>query len=53
MKTSKLTLKDTFVIAYPFSNQSSGYCTISNLKKHEFVGSWLLEPSDRPIDKGL
>ena len=45
--------KDTFIIVYPFSNQSNGYCTISNLKKHEFVGSWLLEPSDKPLDKGL
>ena len=50
---SEVQNKDTFVIVYPFANQSSGYCTISNLKKHEFVGSWLLEPSDRPIDKGL
>ena len=44
---------DSFTIIYPFSGVTSGYCTISNLKKHEYVRSWLLEPSDQPIGEGL
>jgi hypothetical protein len=44
---------DSFVVIYPFSNLTSGYCTISNLKKHEFVGAWLNEPNDKPIGEGL
>jgi hypothetical protein len=45
--------KDNFVVIYPFSNTSSGYCTVSNLKTHEFVGAWLLEPNDRPVGDDL
>ena len=45
--------KDSFVVVYPFSNTTIGYCTVSNLKPHEFVGSWLLEPSDRPVGDDL
>jgi hypothetical protein len=45
--------KDTFTVVYPFSEVTSGYCTVSNLKEHEYVGSWLLEPSDRPIGDEL
>ena len=44
---------DNFDVVYPFSNNTSGYCTVSNLKKHEYVGAWLLEPSDRPVGRGL
>ena len=44
---------DTFEIVYPYSNITSGYCTVDNLKKHEYVGAWLLEPNDKPIGKGL
>ena len=44
---------DSFVVIYPFSNLTSGYCTISNLKKHDFVSSWLLEPNDKPVGSGL
>ena len=44
---------DSFVVIYPFSNLTSGYCTISNLKKHDYVGAWLLEPNDKPIGEGL
>jgi hypothetical protein len=44
---------DNFVVIYPFSSQTSGYCTISNLKKHDYVGAWLLEPNDKPIGEGL
>jgi hypothetical protein len=45
--------KDTFVVVYPFSGTTSGYCTVSNLKEHEFVGAWLLEPSDKPTGDEL
>ena len=44
---------DSFVVIYPFSNLTSGYCTISNLKKHDYVGAWLNEPNDKPIGEGL
>ena len=44
---------DSFVVIYPFSNLTSGYCTISNLKKHDYVGAWLKEPNDKPIGEGL
>jgi hypothetical protein len=45
--------KDTFVVVYPFSDTSSGYCTVGNLKEHEYVGTWLLEPSDKPTGDEL
>lgn len=45
--------KDTFVIVYPFSNTTAGYCTVSNLTPHEYVNTWLLEPSDQPVGTGL
>jgi hypothetical protein len=45
--------KDSFTIVYPYSNTTSGYCTVSNLKEHEFVGAWLLEPSDKPVGDDL
>ena len=45
--------KDNFVVVYPFSNATGGYCTVSNLKEHEFVGAWLLEPSDKPVGDDL
>ena len=44
---------DSFVVIYPFNNLTSGYCTISNLRKHDYVGAWLNEPSDKPIGEGL
>lgn len=45
--------KDTFTVVYPFTETTSGYCTVSNLREHDFVGSWLLEPSDKPIGDEL
>jgi hypothetical protein len=45
--------KDTFTIVYPFADTTSGYCTVSNLKPHEYVNTWLLEPSDQPVGTGL
>ena len=38
---------------YPFSLTTSGYVTVSNVKRHEYVDAWLLEPNDKPIGKGL
>lgn len=45
--------KDTFTVVYPFTDTTSGYCTVSNLKPHEYVNTWLLEPSDQPVGTGL
>lgn len=45
--------KDTFTVVYPFADTTSGYCTVSNLKPHEYVNTWLLEPSDQPVEAGL
>ncbi len=42
-----------FIVVYPFDDTTSGYCTVSNLKEHEYVGSWLLEPNDKPIGDEL
>lgn len=44
---------DQFTVVYPFSGTTGGYCTVSNLKEHEYVGSWLLEPSDKPVGDSL
>ena len=44
---------NSFTVVYPFTQTTGGYVTIENLKKHEYVGAWLLEPSDKPIGKGL
>jgi hypothetical protein len=44
---------NSFTVIYPFSESASGYCSVSNLKKHDYVRSWLLEPSDKPIGDGL
>ena len=45
--------KNSFTVVYPFTQTTGGYVTVENLKKHEYVGAWLLEPSDKPIGKGL
>ena len=44
---------DSFVVVYPFTENTSGYVTVENVKKHEYIGAWLLEPNDKPIGKGL
>lgn len=44
---------NTFKIVYPFSNATNGYCSISNLKRHQFIDAWLLEPSDKPAGEDL
>ena len=45
--------KDTFIVVYPFSTSTGGYVTVSNLREHDFVESWILEPSDKPIGNAL
>lgn len=45
--------KDQFVIVYPFSEVTAGYCTVSNLREHEYVRDWLLEPNDKPVGDEL
>lgn len=44
---------NSFKIIYPFSGTATGYCTISNLKRHQFIDAWLLEPSDKPVGDDL
>ena len=44
---------NTFKIVYPFSNVTNGYCSLTNIRRHQFVDSWLLEPSDKPAGDGL
>jgi len=44
---------NNFVIAYPYAQTTTGYCSINNIREHEFVGSWLLEPSDKPAGDDL
>jgi hypothetical protein len=44
---------NNFVIIYPFTQTTSGYCQVQNLKNHEYVGAWLLEPTDQPIGDAL
>ena len=44
---------NSFTVVYPFTQTTGGYVTVENLKKHEYVEAWLLEPSDKPIGKGL
>jgi hypothetical protein len=45
--------KNTLVIVYPYSNTTSGYCTVGNLREHEYVYTWLLEPNDKPAGDEL
>ena len=45
--------KDAFTVVYPFSETTGGYCTVNNLRDHEYVGAWLLEPNDRPVGDEL
>lgn len=45
---SQVLTPNSFTIVYPFSQTTSGYCTVENLKIHEYVGTWLLEPNDAP-----
>jgi len=44
---------NNFNIVYPYSGSAKGYCDISNVKRHQFIDAWLLEPSDKPVGDGL
>ena len=39
---------NNFVIVYPYSQTTSGYCTVTNITEHKYMETWLLEPSDHP-----
>ena len=43
---------NNFNIVYPFSGTTNGYCDIQNLRRHQFVESWINEPSDKPVGDG-
>ena len=45
--------ENTIVIVYPFSGTTQGDCTVSNLKIHDYVDTWLLEPIDQPAGNAL
>ena len=45
--------QNIFKIVYPYSNVTNGYCSISNVRRHQFIDAWLLEPSDKPVGDGL
>lgn len=38
-----------FIIVYPYSQTTSGYCVVENLKEHDYVKTWILEPTDHPV----
>lgn len=40
---------NNFIIVYPFSQITSGYCTLNNLKEHDYVRTWINEPTDHPV----
>ena len=44
---------NSFNIVYPFSGSANGYCSVSNIRRHTFVDSWLYEPSDKPVGDDL
>lgn len=44
---------NTFKIVYPFSGTTNGYCNIENIRRHQFIDAWLLEPNDKPAGDSL
>jgi hypothetical protein len=40
---------NNFIIIYPTNQTASGTCQVHNLKPHEYINTWLLEPNDPPI----
>jgi len=44
---------NNFVIIYPFSQTTDGYCLVTNLKPHEYINTWLLEPNDPPAGESV
>ena len=43
---------NSFVIVYPYSQTTSGYCAVTNITEHDHVKQWLLEPTDHPAGDG-
>jgi len=44
---------DNFLVIAPVNLTTSGYCTVNNLKNHEYVKAWLYEPNDQPVGAAL
>lgn len=44
---------NSFLVVSPIALTTSGYCVVRNIRNHEYVGAWLLEPSDQPIGDAL
>ena len=40
---------NNFIIIYPTNQTASGTCQVHNLKPHEYINTWLLEPNDPPV----
>ena len=38
-----------FIIVYSYSQTTSGYCSVENLREHDYVKTWILEPTDHPV----
>ena len=43
---------NSFVIVYPYSQTTSGYCSVTNITEHDYIKQWLLEPTDHPTGDG-
>ena len=50
---SQVINKNEFIIIYPINITTAGYCRVSNLKRHEYMNTWLIEPNDQPIGDAL
>jgi hypothetical protein len=50
---SQVVNPNSFKIVYPFSGTAVGYCEIENLKRHQFIETWLFEPNDKPTGDAL
>ena len=50
-----LYLMQTPLLSFILSRRAAilGYCVVKSLKKHEYVGAWLREPSDQPLGIAL
>jgi hypothetical protein len=45
--------ENQFLVVAPISLTTSGYCVVRNLRNHEYVRTWLYEPSDQPVGEAL
>jgi hypothetical protein len=44
---------NNFIIIYPINQTTLGYCQVQNLKRHQYIDTWLREPNDQPIGDAL